>query len=466
MLENIKNVSSEIIDELVRGYKMNYARKIIQDIIKTILTRENLSRINLNQKLAETSINIDIKKLLNVDYSKNKKKKLFIDQSNPNTYVKYYNYNYKSSDEMTLCYRNNSDIINYLLNESSTNYLIRDQQQNSILHYLVNIENFMLFNKIYSDNKSIFDKMKNFKNMYNKTPIEIIKEKINFNNKNFYKYTPVNKISRTELLYSDRYSEDLNTLLKNKNDMKNIPLHITNIFNDMYFLFNLNDSYRLINNPLLILKNNYDDIYNQYKKSINKITDPSKFLFDPNQDISDGTNIFILKKYKQNKTMAENQYHKRFYNTIVHVFTLHFTTVFYDLVTDLLRDNNPSVLGIDNFKQFKKNIFLFDPVYENPNLAQKIILDIFKTKYSDTVVENKSLGGLKEILKYEISVLNTLMIPSRKKEIDENLEKLYDYMVMYYDTFNKQLSVFLNGYVKFIQLQYNLQKIRSTLETP
>jgi hypothetical protein len=43
------------------------------------------------------------------------------------------------------------------------------------------------------------------------------------------------------------------------------------------------------------------------------------------------------------------------------------------------------------------------------------------------------------------------------------MDKIYDWMTIYFESFNKNISLFLTNYVRFIELQYNLQQIRNLL---
>ena len=124
------------------------------------------------------------------------------------------------------------------------------------------------------------------------------------------------------------------------------------------------------------------------------------------------------------------------------------------------------ILGMsnDNFKELKDTIFNFDPTFKEPNLAQLIILNIYKIKYNEDIIENKSLSSLKEILKFKLTILNTIIIDDKMGELNENIEKIYDYMNIFFDTFNKKIILFLTNYVKFIELQYNLQQIKNLLQ--
>lgn len=63
-----------------------------------------------------------------------------------------------------------------------------------------------------------------------------------------------------------------------------------------------------------------------------------------------------------------------------------------------------------------------------------------------------------------MNALDNIIVESRKSEINENLDKIYDYLNIYFEIFNKKIVLFLNSYVKFMELQYNLQEIKKLLE--
>jgi hypothetical protein len=447
--ENILNYGKEVLDELLKYYKIYHAKVIIRNIIKTSLVK--------SEYILDDSLNIDISKLLGMDYFKNKTN-TFKDES-ALAGNKYYYYNYLSNDEGLLCYKNNKDIISILLNTNTTQYMIRDQEKNTILHYLVNLENSKLFLEIFNNNKPKFDQMKKFENIHKKMPIRIIMDKINENNTNFYDVSNPKK-----LLYSNLYSDDLMIKLRNNNELqKNIPKYIENIFNDIYIIFNIDN----INTDFFYTsyntKNTYEEIYEDYaNKSYKQFNDfkdqqikikPEMYKFLQNRNDLD------------NKYISNNEYYKRFYNTLVHIITLHVSSLFYTLVKDLLLSSNKGVLGFneDTLNLLKIEIFEFNPTYKKLNLAQLIILNIYKVKYDEDIIENKSLSSLKEILKYKINIFNDIIVSSRDDEFRENIDKIYDYMNIFFDVFNKKIILFLTNYVKFIELQYNLQEIQNAL---
>lgn len=259
LVNNITSISNELLDELLKYYKINYGKLIIKDIITNNKNIDNINNkfINLNA--------IDIKKLINIDYSK-KRKTLFINESNLD---KYYNYDYTSINETSLCYKNNKDIIINLLNSQSINHKIRDQEGNTILHYLVNIENLKLFKNIFQSNpknQQRFCDLLELKNNHNQTPIDIINQKILENNKNFYSITKGTLVDQTKLLHSSLYSAELMIKLRNNNELKkNVPKHIENIFDDIYFIFNLKSSL-LYNQNIKYVMDTYDKIYTNYNK--------------------------------------------------------------------------------------------------------------------------------------------------------------------------------------------------------
>ena len=308
------------------------------------------------------------------------------------------------------------------------------------------------------------------KNIFNKIPCQIIDEKIYYNNKNFYIIDSAENINQLKLLYSESYSEILLMKLRNNNDLKkDIPNHIENIFNDLYIIFNKNnidtDIISRISNRFLNNYNNYENIYTNGKIDINALVNFPDSLKKTTDDITN-MNTLINQRYDiTNKYISNNQFHRRFYNTIAHTITLHFSSVFYNLIYDLLMDTNKEIIDlyINDFIELKSNIFKFDPNYKEPNLAQMIILNLYKIKYNDEIIENRSFSSLVEILKYKMSEFNNIIVSSRVDNISENLEKIYDYMNTYFDTFNKVIVLFLTNYVKFIELQYNLQEISKLL---
>jgi hypothetical protein len=445
---NILSTANEILDELIKYYKIGFAKEIL---------KEKLSKIDIlkSNYILNDSLNIDIKKILGIDFKNKNKNDYFINESNQ----KYYHYNYISNNESMLCYKNNNDIIKALLNVDLTNSLIRDQQKNNILHYLVNIENYKLFSEIFSSSPKIqekFCKMINLKNDAQMSPLDIINNKIKLNNNSVYKMgTPE---FDTELIYSELYSDELMTKLRNNNELNSIiPNNINNIFNDIFIIFNLKD----VNNDIVPNKKLYNELFN-YIKTIKLSYSSTKDV----DNIDDRLYNLLQERYKIDKYIESNKYFNRFYNTLVHVITLHFSSHFYFLIKKLLleKDNSTKIgLSPTIFNELRKNIFDFDPTYENQNLAQLIILNIYKAKYNKNIIENKSLSSLKEILKFKLSILDTIIVGSRLSEVNENIDKVCDYMNIYFEIFNKQIILFLTSYVKFIELQYNLQQIRNLL---
>jgi len=454
ILDNIIiNITNEIIDELLKYYKMNYAKEIIKEIIKTSNIKSDFMK--------DANLGIDIKKLLGIDF-KNiniNKNNFFIDESTLDN--KYYNYNYRSNDEALLCYKNNKDIIITLLENGKTEYLKNDIANNNILHYLVNVENYKLFRDIFLATPSIqskFCKMIKLENNAKKNPLDFIKYKIEYNDNQFYKI--VKKIpSDTELIFADSFSDDLIIKVTNNNELFSIiPTSIKNIFNDIYVIFNIDK----INDDIIIIDDLNDTF--TYDKKLPKVMD---------SPINDIDNIckeyydFLQKRNNKDKYLETNDYYKRFYNTIAHAISLHFSSTFFILLKELLLiEPNMKILGMsnDNFKELKDTIFNFDPTFKEPNLAQLIILNIYKIKYNEDIIENKSLSSLKEILKFKLTILNTIIIDDKMGELNENIEKIYDYMNIFFDTFNKKIILFLTNYVKFIELQYNLQQIKNLLQ--
>jgi hypothetical protein len=58
-----------------------------------------------------------------------------------------------------------------------------------------------------------------------------------------------------------------------------------------------------------------------------------------------------------------------------------------------------------------------------------------------------------------------LTLNSNKRDIiwTQQIDKIIMILKALFETFNKDLVIFLTNYVKFIELQYNLQEIRNAL---
>ena len=52
------------------------------------------------------------------------------------------------------------------------------------------------------------------------------------------------------------------------------------------------------------------------------------------------------------------------------------------------------------------------------NLAQLMILNIYKAKFNKEIIEDKTLGSLKDILKFKLSILNTIIIEDKLTEFE------------------------------------------------
>jgi hypothetical protein len=131
-----------------------------------------------------------------------------------------------------------------------------------------------------------------------------------------------------------------------------------------------------------------------------------------------------------------------------------------------LLESNISKIGTTKqmLEDFKKIVFNYDPIFEKQNLAQMIIINLYKIKFSETIIPNKSLSSLKSILKLTTIKLDNNIIESRRSEYFEQIDKITDYLTIYFESFNKKITLFLTNYVKFIELQYNLQKMHENLQ--
>jgi hypothetical protein len=457
IINTVKVYTNNLITELLKYYKANYAKEILK------LTYRNMT--NITNYVIDNRINIDIRKLHGMDFKT--KNDLFIDE----TKMKYYNYNYRSNDEALSCYKNNKDLILILVNQPTTNYFVRDIKNNSILHYLINIENFEFFKEVYINRK--FRNLKDLKNNSGKTPKQIVEEKINFNNKQFYIIIGKN-INQDKLLYSEIFSDELYIKLKNNNELNsNLPKNIKNIFDDLYVIFNLENISIDIFNGIAI--NNYESLFNYNKTSKWDLSANKNIL---NIDLS--TYNFFCKRHDRLKIyMTDNEYLDRFYNTLIHVLTLHLSNVFYHLIYKYLLESNITEIPIATtgktedvskigaikpiLEDFKDVIFKYDPTFENQNLAQMIVINLYNAKYNKQKINNKSLSSLNAILKTKTIKLKNTIVESKKGEFNDEMDKIYDWMTIYFESFNKNISLFLTNYVRFIELQYNLQQIRNLL---
>jgi hypothetical protein len=461
--ETIKQTTEDLITELLKYYKLHYSKKLLNNcFVKN-------SKINVNF-IKDSFFNIDVKKLIGIDYKKGSD--FFINEK-AKLKDRHYNYNYNSNDEGKLCYKNNEIIIKKLLKLPTVNYFIKDNYGNNLLHYIVELENFELIRHICKNPKIIG--MKFIKNNANMIPIEIICQKIELNNKNFY---IIKKgTNDKELLYSKMYSDELMIKLKNNNELYSIiPNKISNIFNDLYNLFNLENININIFDKIKI--DNYDSLFNHSNKKWKLFTNKNKDNI-PSYELYK----FIQEKYNiDNKSIQNNQFIKRYWNTIIHCLTLHFSNVFFHIIKKYLLESNilisnisgkTSKIGITEteINNFKNRIFNYDPTFQDMNLAQSIVINLYQIDYNDTTKNIKSMGSLKDILKYYISPklfksgsvlgsLDNIIIDSKKEDFNLYMEKIYDYMNIFFDLINKKITLFLTNYIKFLELQYNLSEIK------
>jgi hypothetical protein len=489
----IISVINDFIDEYIDSAKYNYGKLILADYFN-----DPKYTISFNMFDTNNLKNI-IKIITSADYRN--KKGNFINE----TYKigdQIYNYNYNSNDEKLLCYNNNVEIIKKLLENSQTNYYDTDKYGNTVLHSLVEVENYKFFEAIYFE-ENVFEKVptkiakfKNKKNKYNKTPLELINYKINKNNINFY-YLHNNTHFENKLLYSTIFSSDLFTKLKNTNEINGlIPKQIDNIFNHIFIIFNLkNTSTDIFNNQWNNYNNGklYNNLFKFSKDPKWKIRDTS----DNKLEIKKELYNFIQQKHNPEKKISKNKYFERFWNTIVHVITLHFSTVFYDMIYDLFENNKDKLVANDNptstsasatsstvyvpsqlnliLKDFRESVFSFSNTYSNEthdtsnkiiagrNLAQEIVLNLYKHKYSSEIKDDKKLSDLNTILKLKLNKIEILNSTERNISFNQQIEKILLILNAYFETFNKKLVIFLTNYIKFIELQYNLQQIRDAL---
>jgi hypothetical protein len=460
--ELIKFNTNKIISLLLKYYAMHHSKYIL----KLILDKIEIKNYFINNE----SLNINLNKLTGINFEFNKD--FSIDESeNPENLKFNFNYNYFSNDEANLCYKNKKNIIDILLKLPTTNYFVKDKDGNTILHYLINLENYNLFQSIYSSNYKVFTKLKNTPNVFNKKPIDILNEKIGYNNKNMYKSNPVEG-----LIFSEIYSDELFVKLKNNNELSSIiPDNIKSIYNDLYLLFNLENINTDIFNGITI--NNYSSLFSYNKNNIWSLSQISNI-----NNISEPLYNYLQQRYDiKNKSILNNEFIKRFYNSIVHLITLHLTNVFFQLLKKWLIDNNIEIIipgpksvgpskAVSNIgvtkkliDSLQKELFEFDNTYIKQNVGQMIVINLYKIKYNDEIKQNETFSTLKEILKSKINLLYQNIESEKEKDFNDNIEKIYDYMNTYFESFNKKLVVFLTNYVKFVELQYNLQKIKELI---
>jgi hypothetical protein len=441
-------IANKMLIELFNRYKHEYAKIKLSEILEKILKRD-------------TETVVDLKKLSGIDFRYVPAPIIF----ERIIKEKYYYYNYLSQDEDQLCYKNNYDSIKSLLDDSTTNYSIKDSDGNSILHYLVKIENFELFDKIYNNTLRKFEKLRSHKNLENQTPFDIIEGRIKNIREEFYIKDSLNKLYK--LKFSEIYSEKLISELRLNNELHKMVPIVKNLFNDMYIIFNLKDNNIDIFSGII---STYDDLMTYNKSPIWNLSN-----YNNTSIVSKKLYKFIKdNKYKINEIeryLKHNKYYKRFWDTMVHIITLYVTNVFYNLVYEFL-NNNAQKLGIiiteANLKEFKDELFNYDDDYEmtNLNLAQTIVVNLYKIKYDETtIIEGNNLTSFKPILKSFMSKLQYVYtIKDRESSFDEHMDKIYNYMSKYFDVLKPKILLFLNNYVIFLELHYNLIQIRETIK--
>jgi hypothetical protein len=481
LLENIiKQVGNELLTELIRYYKYYYAKVIVERMLES-------TQIIQNQ--FSESFKIDIKKIMSNDLRYLEgidTQSMFINEAAPapaapvagaavidypnppKTDNIYYNYNYQATNTDLLCYSNTIEIIRLLIRDPKTNYFINDNLDNTLLHQLTNIENNDMFREIYRILGQKLNSMKKMKNKQNKTPKAIINDKIKLNITNFYKKNG-NNIDEKQLLFSEIYSDELFTKLKNNNELNSeIPKYIKEIFNNIYYIFNIDEINRDIFQPYYNNKNiGYNDLFDLVYNPGLVVPDRNIFteLNNENNISNDRYNMLIERHNPYMQTISTNRYIKRFTNTLVHVLTLHFSNVYYQIIKKFIMITNKDKFGIsdDNMKQFQSDLIIYDPTYKNPNLAQLIILNLYKYNFNEKIISNKSLSSLSEILKIKLANIYRLINENLRGDFDIEIEEIYNWMNKYFETFNTKIDLFLTNYVKFIELQYNLQQIKESL---
>ena len=344
-VESVKTITDELLTELFKYYKTNCAREILQ----TITPNQSIAQYFTSNN---THFNIDIRKLIVLDYRKDKT--FFIDESidKSNKNKRYYRYNYITDDEANLCYKNKVEIVKNLFNQPGINYMLRDIEGNSLLHYLINIENKDLFEQIYGLNTEIFNRMKKLTNNYGKTPIQLLQEKIKSNDINFYgeiyNNNPTgiadNNVNVDKLLFSNIFSSELKIKLQGNKELYSlIPNKVENMFNDLYIIFNLENVCTDIFRPITQRnKFRYKDLFKYPKTAANRYIEKWSLRASQNiHKIKDELYTFLKKRHDvRNNYISNNEYIERYENTIVHVITLHFSNVFIQMVEKLLLKDN------------------------------------------------------------------------------------------------------------------------------
>lgn len=436
--ETVIKYANNMIVHLIDYYKTYNAYEILRNT--------KLGNIKQIDDHLRGQFNVDILRLKSLDMIKNEAKEIFMNQEDDKKNYNY-NYNYNSTNEAYQCYRNNVEIIKLLLQNS--NYLNRDSDGNTVLHYLVKLENYKLFNELHFKK---FIKLYPVKNNFKLTPIDIINNRIQFNKNNFYG----NDISTLEPLFANIYSSELMNILKSNGDLlKIIPSKVNRMFYDLFTIYNL----KSVNTDIFIGKYTYDGLFT-YDKIINDLSEINK-----NGEIQDDLHNFIMLKYSEDKYIETNQFYEIFNNALVHTITLHFSSVFYDMVRKFLIDINKGTLGFNDamLDKFDEKVFNFDPTYEKQNLAQNIIINMYMVNYSPTISQNSQMTSLSEILKEQLQYVRGLILDEHRDQYNTHIDKIINYCNQYFNAFKDKIHLFLVNYVKFQELQYNLQKIRDQL---
>jgi len=440
--ETIITYANRMIVNLIDYYKTYYAYEILRNT--------KLGGIKQIDDHLRGQFTIDILRLKALDMKKIPANEIFMNEIDKKGMYNY-NYNYNSTNESYQCYRNNVDIIKELLKNS--NYLSRDSDGNTILHYLVKLENYKLFNELYEEK---FDRLLRVKNNFNLTHIDVINNRIKFNINNFYG----NDILKYQPLFADIYLSNLMNALKNNGELLNIiPKNVNTMFYDLFTIYNL--------------ENVSTDIFNGITRPHEALFNYNKRIWidseiDKNGKITQNLYDFIIKKYSENKYIETNKFYERFCNALVHTITLHFSSVFYDMIHKLLIDINRETLGFNEemLNEFCRKIFEFDPTYKEQNLAQNIILNLYTYKYNSSISQNSTMTSLTFILEEKLNYIRGLIPNEPNPHYSQYItqrDKIINYCNQYFDTFKDKIQLFLVNYVKFQELQYNLQKIKERI---
>lgn len=158
--ETIIIYANRMIVNLIDYYKTYYAYEILRNT--------KLGGIKQIDDHLKGQFTIDVLRLKALDMRKLPANQIFMNEIDKKGMYNY-NYNYNSTNESYQCYRNNVEIIKELLKNS--NYLSRDSDGNTILHYLVKLENYKLFKELCEEKS---DRLFRVKNNFNLTPIDVI----------------------------------------------------------------------------------------------------------------------------------------------------------------------------------------------------------------------------------------------------------------------------------------------------